>query len=69
MRVGRLLVELLPREPSGLRHLVDALYGFAHEITVRRVRQRSEFGTCPHAVDRAWNRFVYPVVDTIEAGA
>ena len=50
---------------SKLRPIIDDVYRFVHELFVERVMAAEAF-TCPHAVDRIWNRFFYPVVDNIE---
>ncbi len=50
---------------SKLRPVVDDLYRFVHEMLVERLMAAESF-TCPHIVDRIWNRYVYPVVDNTE---
>lgn len=50
---------------SKLRPTIDRLYRFVHEVLVERVMEAEAF-TCPHIVDRIWNRFLYPVADAIE---
>lgn len=50
---------------SKLRPIIDDLYRFVHEMLVERIMAAEAF-TCPHIVDRIWNRFLYPVADAIE---
>lgn len=50
---------------SKLRPIIDDLYRLVHGVVVERVMGAVDF-TCPHIVDRVWNRFFYPVADAIE---